>query len=88
VNTHAHAHDENYFIDQLCTVALAAAFGLICLALYFSHQEMLYRLLGQQFHPFVLGSGIALVLICGVRSMFLWREWRLAEGIKSRARAT
>jgi hypothetical protein len=77
VNTHHHhACDENYFIDQLCTAALAAAFGLICLALYFSHQAMLYLLLGQQFHPFVLGSGIALVFICSVRGMSFWREWR------------
>jgi hypothetical protein len=72
---HSHVHEEDtYFLDQLCMVALSGAFGAICLAMYFVQQGMLYRLLGPQFHPFVLASGAALVVIASVRAAVLWSE--------------
>ncbi len=71
---HHHHDDETYFLDQICMVALSGAFGVICLCLYFLQQGMLNRLLGPQFHPFVLGSGVALVLIAVVRAVLLWSQ--------------
>ncbi len=69
---HHHHDDETYFLDQICMVALSGAFGVICLCMYFLQKGMLYRLLGTQFHPFVLASGITLVVIAVVRSGMLW----------------
>jgi hypothetical protein len=70
-----HHHEEDtYFLDQLCMIALSGAFGAICLAMYFIQQGMLYRLLAPQFHPFVLASGIALLVISLVRGAVLWSE--------------
>jgi hypothetical protein len=84
---HAHGHDhhhddgDTYFLDQSCMIGISGAFGAICLALYFMNlmtpadgQSMLGLLLGPQFHPFVLGSGIVLVLIAGIRAVTLWRQ--------------
>jgi hypothetical protein len=70
-----HQHEEDtYFLDQLCMIALSGAFGAICLAMYFIQQGMLYRLLAPQFHPFVLASGITLLVISLVRGAVLWNE--------------
>src|SRR5262245_48833415 len=70
---HEHHHaDDTYFLDQICMVALSGAFGVICLSLYFIQKSMLNLLLGQQFHAFVLGSGIALVVIAVIRAGMLW----------------
>jgi hypothetical protein len=77
---HHHHEDDTYFLDQLCMVALSGAFGVICLALYFLQQGMLFRLLGQQFHPFVLGSGIVLVVIAGLRAGLLWQQAGQRQG--------
>ncbi len=63
---------DSYYQDQLCMVAMAGAFGGICLALYFWQTGMLNRILGSQFHPFVLGSGIALVILAVLRAVSLW----------------
>ncbi len=72
---HEHSHeDDSYYLDQLCMVALSGAFGAVCLALYFWNTEMLTRLLGQQFHLFVLISGITLVTLAILRSISLWAQ--------------
>ncbi len=81
-HTHAHDHDgDTYYLDQICMVGISGAFGAICLALYIMNatapdnaQTMLGLLLGPQFHLFVLGSGIALVLVAGIRGLTLWRQ--------------
>jgi DUF1980 C-terminal domain len=70
---HEHHHvDDTYFLDQICMVALSGGFGVICLSLYFIQKSMLNLLLGQQFHAFVLGSGIALVVVAVIRAAMLW----------------
>jgi len=71
---HQHAEDETYFLDQICMVALSGAFGVICLCLYFLQQGMLNRLLGPQFHPYVLASGAVLVVIAVLRAGLLWSQ--------------
>src|SRR5207249_2987099 len=60
-------------------VGISGAFGAICLALYITSilspsTSMLGLLLGPQFHLFVLGSGIALVVVAGIRGVSLWRR--------------
>jgi hypothetical protein len=70
---HHHGDGENdYYLDQLCMVTLSAAFGGICLALYFFKSKMLKDMLGQQFHPFVFISGATLVLLALLRAYSLW----------------
>jgi uncharacterized membrane protein YcgQ (UPF0703/DUF1980 family) len=80
---HSHHHDgDTFYLDQICMVGISGAFGAICLALYISNwlaaqnnqQSMLTLLLGPQFHGFVLASGVALVLIAGIRAVMLWRQ--------------
>ncbi len=81
---HAHDHDhDSYYLEQMCLIALSAAFGGICLALYFSAQgnpgdegeaPMLKLLLAPQFHPFILISGIALLVLAAVRAVIVWRS--------------
>jgi hypothetical protein len=79
---HGHAQDSDTLIlDQVCMIAVSGAFGAICLALYIGNaiaaegtHSMLARLLGTQFHLFVLASGIALVVVSLVRGVALWRQ--------------
>jgi hypothetical protein len=76
----AHHHDsETYYLDQLCLIGLSGAFGGICLALYFWQQPMLALMLGSQFHPYVLASGILLVGMAAIRSVILWKSVAPAE---------
>jgi uncharacterized membrane protein YraQ (UPF0718 family) len=77
-HSHDHTHDEpdSYFIDQLCMVGLSGAFGVICLCLFFVQTKMLADLLAAQFHPYVLLSGIALVVIAAARGWILWQQSR------------
>src|SRR5947209_11788884 len=70
---HTHTHEEDsYYLDQLCMVTMSAAFGGVCLALYFWKTDMLTRLLGPQFHLFVLISGFTLVGLAVLRGLSLW----------------
>jgi hypothetical protein len=70
---HSHQHEENnYYLDQLCMIAVSAAFGGICLALYFWKTAMLKDMLAPQFHAFVLWSGLTLVVLAVVRAANLW----------------
>ncbi len=69
---HMHEDSETFYLDQLCLVALGGAFGGICLSLYFWQQSMLKLVLGEQFHPWVLASGILLIGITAIRAVILW----------------
>lgn len=80
---HHHHDDDTYFIDQLSMVALAGAFGVTCLCLYFIQTSMLRLLLGEQFHLFVAISGFVLVGLAIVRAATLWREARPATATLS-----
>ena len=72
---HHHEHENDaYYIDQLCMVGLSGAFGAICLSMYFWNTSMIKLLLGEQFHPFVLGSGVVLLLLALIRGATLWVE--------------
>src|SRR5438105_4013191 len=70
---HHHQHEgDSYYLDQLCLIALSGAFSAVCLVLYFWQRNMLKLMVGEQFHPFVLGSGIALLVLVLCRSLALW----------------
>lgn len=74
----SHVHDENdrYQLDQLCLIALSAAFGVVCLTLYFVNTRMLQLMLGPQFHDLVGWSGVFLLGLALVRGIALWRQVR------------
>src|SRR5437588_7736862 len=84
---HAHSHDDHhhdgdtYYLDQICMIGICGAFGAICLAMYLSNAlsgegstPMLAIVLAPQFHGFVLGSGITLLLFAMIRCVTLWRQ--------------
>jgi hypothetical protein len=67
-----HHHDDNYYVDQLCMIALCGAYGAIAVSLYFFNRSMLNLLVGPQFHNYVLWGGLALVVMVVVRAAMLW----------------
>ena len=71
---HIHEDSDTYYLDQLCLIALSAAFGGVCLTLYFLNTNMLKLMLAPQFHEFILWSGIALLVLAIIRSAVLWRQ--------------
>lgn len=72
---HDHSHDgDTYFLDQLCLIALSAAFGAICLGMYFWNTAMMARLLAPDFYPYVLAGGSALLVLAVLRAGVLWIE--------------
>ena len=71
---HLHEDSDTYYLDQLCLIALSAAFGGVCLTLYFVNTKMLELMLGKQFHDFVGISGVVLVGLAAVRGVILWRQ--------------
>jgi uncharacterized protein DUF1980 len=70
---HFHEDSDTYYLDQLCLIGLSAAFGGVCLALYLWQAPMLNLMLGKQFHGFVLGSGILLFAMAGIRAVIIWK---------------
>src|SRR5438874_1088962 len=71
-HTHAHEHTENYFLDQIFTIALCGALGAIGVLLYV-RKTMLGIMLDRKFHPYVLAGGIALLVLVVIRAVAVWR---------------
>jgi uncharacterized membrane protein YcgQ (UPF0703/DUF1980 family) len=74
---HNHGHDhqgDDYFIDQLCLIAISGAFGAICLMMYLWNTAYLSRILAPQFYPFVLWSGVTLTVLFVIRAVVVWRQ--------------
>jgi len=69
---HTHEHDENYFLDQIFTIALCGALGGIAVMLYV-RKTMLNSILDQKFHLWVLLGGIGLLVMVAIRAMAVWR---------------
>ena len=69
---HHHEDDNPYYLDQMCLVSLSAAFGGACLSLYFWRTDILKAMLADQFFPYVLGSGVVLIILAGLRGVALW----------------
>ncbi len=76
--THAHEHahhGSSYYLEQACTLVACGALGLVVVLLNFQktpdNQKVLSLLLANYLHPFLVGSGIAILLIVGLRGTFL-----------------
>src|SRR5437764_938820 len=69
---HTHEHDENYFLDQVFTIALCGALGGIAVMLYV-RQSMLKIILDQKFHLYILLGGIGLLVLVAIRAVAVWQ---------------
>jgi len=72
IMAHTHEHDENYFLDQIFTIALCGALGGIAVMLYV-RQTMLKIILDPKFHPYVLAGGIGLLVMVAIRAAAVWK---------------
>jgi hypothetical protein len=67
-------------MDQLCGVVACGALGVVVVLLYFQktldNQKVLSLLLANYLHPFLVGSGVALLTIVSLRCLFLWSSAR------------
>src|SRR5262249_25453549 len=69
IMAHTHEGDRNYYIDQLCTLGVSAALGVVCIVLYL---RGVLGFLADMFHPAVLVGGVALILVALVRGVTLF----------------
>lgn len=75
---HGHGHDENeYYIEQLLTILLCGATGTVAVLMYV--YDRLTVMLAPQFHGWVLGGGIVLLLMAFIRGVVLWNTVKPLE---------
>lgn len=76
--THNHSDHSMYYLDQMMTVLVSAAIGVVAILI---HQlGMINLILAPEFHFPVLLGGIVLVLIVFVRSITLYQEFSYVQG--------
>lgn len=71
---HDHHHDEdlnNYFIEQIFTIAIAGGLGAVALSMY--AQNKLRLILHEKFHLWVLLGGAILLLLVLIRAIAVWQ---------------
>jgi uncharacterized repeat protein (TIGR03943 family) len=78
--SHSHAHgaaDGNYFLDQLFTILACGGIGLVAVLMYYvpdaNGQPMLARILVPMFFKWVVGGGIAIMLMALIRAVAIWQ---------------
>ena len=74
-HSHDHAHDHGageYYIQQLLSVFICGAFGVIAVLMYQS--DKLRHILAQDFRFPVFLGGIALLVLAVVRGVAIWKE--------------
>ena len=65
---HLHEDSDTYYLDQLCLIALSAAFGGVCLTLYFLNFSMLKIMLA--------GAGLLAGCVClNLSGIAIWQFW-------------
>jgi hypothetical protein len=70
---HVHSEDQgNYYLEQLCTIAMCGAMAGICITLYTWQPDILKLMLAPKFHVYVLWGGIALLAVVVLRAVTLW----------------
>jgi hypothetical protein len=70
---HTHSEDRTtYYMEQLCTIAICGLLGGVAVMLYY--QNLLRFILADYLHPWVLGSGIALLGLVVLRALGLWQS--------------
>ena len=75
-HAHAHAHAEgegqaNYFLDQLFTILVCGAVGLVAILMY--KTGMLSRILVPMFFIPVLLGGVAILVLAAIRAVAVWQ---------------
>jgi len=80
-HSHDHSHDHSsFYLEQLCTIVVCGALGLVVVLLYFQrtldNQKVLTFLLVNDLHPYLLGSGIAILAVAALRAGFLFLSLR------------
>jgi uncharacterized repeat protein (TIGR03943 family) len=73
---HTHAPDQNYYLDQICSLGACGALGIISTLMY--QTDKLRLILAPPFHKPVLWGGIALIVLSAVRFVSLWTPNRAA----------
>jgi hypothetical protein len=69
---HTHDHDPStYYMEQLCTIGICGALGGVAVMMWYQRLP-LDILLKKFFHPYVLCSGIALIVLVLIRAVALW----------------
>src|SRR5271157_5771198 len=79
---HDHHHDgESYYLDQLCSIGICGALGLVACLLYIKTPPRpesgdwaggLATFLVGKFHIPVLLGGVSLLVVAAIRSISLW----------------
>src|ERR1043166_3086468 len=70
-HTHTHSEDRTtYYMEQLCTIGICAMLGGVAVILYY--QNILRFILADKLHVWVLGSGVALLVMAALRAIGLW----------------
>ena len=76
----AHEHgqaESEYYIEQLLTILLCGATGIVAILMYYYGR--LTVMLAPEFHPWVLGGGIVLLLMAFIRGAVLWNMVKPTE---------
>ena len=74
-HSHAHSEPENtYFLDQLCTIAVAGLLGFTAIGLYVNGWLQTKFNLIERFHIPVLVAGIVLILLALLRAVAVWQQ--------------
>jgi hypothetical protein len=72
-HAHHHHHDStSYYVEQLFTIAVCGAMGAVAVLLWSSGRLSL--ILHPKFHVWVLGGGVTLLILSGIRAISLWYE--------------
>jgi hypothetical protein len=68
---HDHSHDDpkTYYVEQLCTIGIAGALGGIAFMLW---QRGLLYFIAPKVRPWVLGGGVALLVLVAMRAVVVW----------------
>lgn len=69
---HSHEHGSEYFVEQLFTILVCGALGLVAVRLYMTNK--LGIVLAPPFHLPVLIGGIAILVLVALRAIAVWRE--------------
>jgi hypothetical protein len=67
---HSHPKDVNYYLEQICTIAICGALAGVAIMLY--RNDILRFILADKFHLWVLVGGIALLTLVVIRAVTLW----------------
>lgn len=69
---HTHAATGEYYLEQLLTLFVSGAFGVV--ALLMPRYKMLDIILAPEFHNWVTAGGVVLLLFTIVRGVVIWRS--------------